>query len=86
MAVCQWCQREMMEQVSCTVEFYLFGSGSYQRFRVGQGPDDRGWGQVKCGDCGAPPGGFHHPGCDMESCPQCKHQAIMCLCPDIIDA
>lgn len=85
MAVCEWCKREMTERVSCTVKTYLFGTGSYERFRVARGPGDREWGQVRCGDCGAPPGGFHHPGCDMESCPKCRHQAIMCPCPDIID-
>jgi hypothetical protein len=75
----------MTTQPSCTVEFYLFGSGSYERFRVAEGPGDRAWGRVRCGDCGAPPGDFHHPRCDMEACPKCRQQAIMCPCPDILD-
>jgi len=43
MAVCEWCKREMTERVSCTVKTYLFGSGSYERFRVARGPGDREW-------------------------------------------
>lgn len=31
-----------------------------------------------CHDCGVKEGGKHHPGCDMERCPKCKGQLIMC--------
>jgi hypothetical protein len=34
----------------------------------------------KCGDCGTPPNGFHHPGCDQERCPKCGSQLIACGC------
>ena len=33
-----------------------------------------------CHDCGAMPGEFHHPGCDMERCPQCGGQYFICNC------
>lgn len=33
-----------------------------------------------CGDCGAKPGQFHTPGCDMERCPMCGGQSISCHC------
>ena len=34
----------------------------------------------RCHDCGIVPGGTHHPGCDMERCPQCSGQIIQCGC------
>lgn len=34
----------------------------------------------RCHDCGIAPGGFHHPGCDIEICPRCKGQLISCDC------
>lgn len=33
-----------------------------------------------CGDCGAKPGEFHMPGCDMEKCPLCGGQSIADRC------
>ncbi len=35
-----------------------------------------------CHDCSAIPGEFHVPGCDMERCPSCGGQAIVCGCMD----
>ncbi len=34
----------------------------------------------RCHDCNIMPGGFHHPGCDMERCPRCDEQLISCGC------
>ena len=34
----------------------------------------------RCADCNVAVGGFHHPGCDQEKCPQCGGQLISCGC------
>ncbi|MDQ3322838.1 MAG: hypothetical protein M3525_10495 [Acidobacteriota bacterium] len=36
----------------------------------------------RCHDCNIAPEGFHHPGCDMERCPNCRGQLISCGCLD----
>lgn len=33
-----------------------------------------------CHDCGAKPGEFHRPGCDVERCALCGSQSISCFC------
>ena len=34
----------------------------------------------KCHDCGAFPGQYHHPSCDIEQCPRCGGQYALCEC------
>ena len=88
MAKCGFCKQEMRDEVSCTVESYDdMGDGeTYPRIRYGDEPGD--WGASEgnpCHDCACPPGGFHHPGCDVERCPKCEGQAISCGCADSED-
>jgi hypothetical protein len=37
-----------------------------------------------CNDCGIKVGALHHPRCDLEECPVCHQQAIMCGCVEML--
>lgn len=71
MAVCTWCEREMLTGASCTVDALHKGEVVWQLPRT----------RSRCGDCGVARGGLHHPGCDMQRCPCCGRQLISCGCP-----
>lgn len=75
MAVCTWCNLEMLATVSCTVEEFHRNGEPVRRLPFGKRTK-----AARCSDCGAPRGGFHHPGCDQERCPQCRRQAMSCGC------
>ena len=84
MTICTWCQQEMSGSDGCTVQqFDDLPGGRVDRIPYGKEPDD--WGAAsgrRCGDCFVAPGGYHHPGCDVERCPRCRGQAISCACRD----
>ena len=71
MAVCDNCKTEMRDGVSCIPVPFDSGSAPIPYPADSARP---------CHDCGVLPGGFHHPGCDTERCPDCGGQAISCGC------
>lgn len=75
MVACAWCEQEMTETVSCTLAaWHRDGVPIARRAHAGCFVGTR------CGDCGTPPGGIHHPGCCAERCPVCRGQAMTCGC------
>jgi hypothetical protein len=82
MAVCEFCQQEMTDAVSCTVEVLHQEGVPIDQIRYGDEYHSPSWGPRPplCGDCGAPPGGFHHLGCDLQSCGVCRGQMLSCGC------
>lgn len=72
MAKCTSCNKEMENSVSCDEVPVTVKGQSLTPIRW--------FGTRPCHDCNTPPGGFHHPGCDMESCPNCYGQLISCNC------
>jgi hypothetical protein len=68
MAICADCSQEMTKLVSCTRGSYEIHGKMVNRLRSPASTDDPEP-AVHCHDCGTPPGGLHHPGCDMEECP-----------------
>jgi hypothetical protein len=85
MAVCLYCSGEMKDEISCRADPVLIGDVLYEPIRWGDERESRVRRKVidfPCGDCSTPPGGVHHPGCDLEQCPACRGQALMCGCFD----
>ena len=85
MAICTTCGGEMTRRISCsTTALITIGDTEFEPIRWGDEP--RWWNGVDitfpCHDCGTPPGGVHHPGCDAERCPACHGQALSCDCND----
>lgn len=78
MAVCEYCDQDMMRNVACTLVTYNDFPDGVERARTPYYDDPEY--PEHCRDCGTPRGQLHHPGCDVERCPRCKWQAISCEC------
>lgn len=84
--ICAYCQQPTDSADTCTVrQVVLAGAGAIlagaidgaavNRIRYPADEYDH-----PCHDCNVLPGGLHHPGCDMETCPFCGGQAFICDC------
>lgn len=76
MAVCEYCNEDMLTAATCTLTHLEFDNGitlprSNYHFQEYNG---------RCHDCNIIHGHIHHAGCDVERCPCCKGQLITCDC------
>ena|ERR1019366_3431720 len=67
-------------RVSCNSDPFLIAGEAYEPLPCGEvSPFGRPV-TFTCPDCGTPPGGIDHHGCEVERCPACRRQAITCRC------
>lgn len=75
MAICNACDREMLDGKSCGLERTPPWDAEQLPHILQPGWATQPW---NCPDCNTPPGGRHHLGCDMKRCADCGWQAISC--------
>lgn len=83
MSKCRYCNKNMLESNGCTEEEIILNDGkSYKRIAVGEKYDfyEGKDGDIRCHDCNATKGYYHHDGCDCEICPKCHEQLLSCEC------
>jgi len=85
MGKCSHCKNEMQKAKTCTFSHIIDDKKkSYERIVYGQGQEIDYIEEInencRCGDCGIRINGYHHYGCDMETCPKCANQLLSCDC------
>lgn len=79
MAKCEICNKNMLDADTCKKVPIIVNGKEYNP--IPYGSEIKGVEPIeRCHDCGIKPGGLHHPGCDMEVCPVCRGQMIICDC------
>lgn len=74
--ICEDCQQEMLNCDGCTKSELTFPDGTTLKRLTKHYNESTG----RCHDCNAKHGQFHHLGCDVETCPKCNQQLLMCGC------
>jgi hypothetical protein len=86
MAICEFCNKEMRLASSCKQgDPDQMPFGSERKAELDEHLPDPlktmlSHDPERCPDCKVEIGGYHHPGCDGEECPQCHGQLISCKC------
>ena len=78
---CEFCNQpknECKQPNGCSVKGLSIEGDLHQRIPYVEPILNAGY--TYCHDCGVTELRYHHPGCDMELCPQCRGQLISCEC------
>lgn len=86
------CSKQMAADSNALL-FMAKNTKSYDRIKVGDPgdwyeeyvgtPEEK---NIRCGDCGAKIGFYHHANCDNERCPICGGQLLSCSCFDVSES
>lgn len=84
MAECFACLKDMLTVDGCVSDRkIIIGGEVYDPIRYGEGhhfANTEFEAEGRCHDCNVKVGEIHHPGCDMETCPNCNGQYFICDC------
>ena len=80
--VCGFCLKALQKSDGCNVSTLIHDGTHYQRYKVGDKGDffEDCEPNIRCGDCNAKYGHYHHEDCDCEHCPVCDGQLLSCGC------
>lgn len=81
---CSACNLRMDRAAGCTVSVLVYEDGErWPAIKYGE----EGWADEscppRCHDCGARKGYYHHARCDVERCPRCNGQLLVCGCGEV---
>lgn len=74
--------RSWDDEIAAAQEERTYLIGGEEQSRIPFGSERPPWRGERCGDCDVRRGQLHVVGCDVEDCPACGGQAIMCGCRD----
>jgi hypothetical protein len=83
MAICDYCELEMNGADGCVKMPVKTIDGNLDPIPYGSEAGYSSPPGLRCHDCDALPGHYHHPGCDLEECPRCHKQLISCDCQPV---
>jgi hypothetical protein len=78
---CFDCRRDRTAVAGCTTATITFPDGR-TRDAIAYGAEPGRAAAEDCPGCGVAVGGFHHPFCPVEACPQCSGRLVACDCLD----